>query len=57
MNLRLLAPDIQEELLFLPETNVGNSPFQLKEFQTIATDANWHSQRKSRHAKHSDNQL
>ena len=48
MNLRLLTPHIQEELLFLAEINKENSQFQLKAFQTIAADCNWGNQRKLR---------
>jgi hypothetical protein len=30
MNLLLLAPDIQEEILFLPKTVAGHGPIKLK---------------------------
>ena len=46
MNLRLLAPEIQEEFLFLEAiTNRVELP-QLKWLQTRATDFNWEDQRK-----------
>ena len=46
MNLRLLAPEIQEELLFLPRAIAGDSQYQLRDFQMIATDYDWQNQRK-----------
>ena len=46
MNLRLLAPEIQEELLFLEAITNRVDLIQLKRLQTIATDFNWEDQRK-----------
>lgn len=46
MNLRLLAPEIQEELLFLEAITNRIDLIQLKQLQTIATDFNWEDQRK-----------
>jgi hypothetical protein len=46
MNLRLLAPKIQEELLFLEAITNRIDLIQLKQLQTIATDFNWEDQRK-----------
>lgn len=45
MNLRLLAPEIQEVLLFLPDTTTGAVGIQLKELQPISADADWQIQR------------
>ena len=36
MNLRLLAPEIQEELLFLPRVERGRDPIRLAQLQAIA---------------------
>lgn len=46
MNLRLLAPEIQDELLFLEAITNRVDLIQLKQLQTIATDFNWEDQRK-----------
>lgn len=46
MNLRLLAPEIQEVLLFLPDTATGAVGIQLKELQPISADADWQIQRR-----------
>ena len=45
MNLLLLAPDIQEQLLFLPETPRGRDPIHLRQLQPIALLPNWNEQR------------
>ena len=45
MNLRLLAPDIQEALLFAPEIRSGRDPISVREMQPIALTANWKHQR------------
>ena len=45
MNLLLLAPDIQEELLFLPETLRGRDPIHLRQLQAIALVPDWNAQR------------
>jgi len=47
MNWRLLAPEIQEELLFLEELTNRVQLVQLKLLQTIATDFDWEDQRKN----------
>jgi hypothetical protein len=44
MNL-LLAPDIQEELLFWPRLTSGRDPFSLRHLQPIAQTADWTQQR------------
>ena len=36
MNLLLLAPDIQEEILFLPRVTAGSDPIHLRQLQAIA---------------------
>ena len=46
LNLRLLAPDIQEALLFLPRTEWGRDPIHLGELQRLALVVDWKEQRK-----------
>lgn len=46
MNLRLLAPEIQEQLLFMETTVAPVELIQLKWLQAVATDFNWEGQRK-----------
>ena len=46
MNLVLLAPDIQEELLFLSCAPTERSPIHLRQLQTIAAIPEWNEQRK-----------
>lgn len=46
MNLRLLAPDIQETLLFLPRTQRGRDSVILCDLQPIAQVIDWKKQRK-----------
>lgn len=45
MNLRLLAPDIQEEILFLAAVERGSDPIYLRDLQPIALDLDWQKQR------------
>ena len=45
-NLRLLAPDIQEALLFLPRTEHGRDPIPLRQLQPLARVLDWKEQRK-----------
>lgn len=45
MNLRLLAPDIQEELLELPSYVTGRCPLHLESFQKISLEHDWRTQR------------
>jgi hypothetical protein len=45
MNLRLLAPDIQEQILFLPRVERGKDPVVLRDLQPIAGEADWTRQR------------
>jgi hypothetical protein len=45
MNLLLLAPDIQEELLFLPRIERGRDVLVQRKLQAIAAEADWGTQR------------
>jgi len=45
MNLRQLAPAIQEQLLFLPRVQRGRDPISLHHLQPIATILDWRKQR------------
>jgi hypothetical protein len=45
MNLLLLAPEIQEWLLFLPPVEKGPDPLFLKDLQPIARQLGWQKQR------------
>src|SRR6516165_170782 len=45
MNLLNLAPDIQEEILFLPRTLRGRDPIVLRDLQPIAQQLGWDRQR------------
>jgi hypothetical protein len=45
MNLLLLAPDIQEALLFLPRTERGRDPVHLRQLQPLTLVADWGEQR------------
>jgi len=45
-NLVLLAPDIQEEILFLTRPERGRSPVHLSQMQPIAALADWKKQRR-----------
>ena len=47
MNLLCLAPDIQEEVLFLCPTLRGRDPIHLRQLQTIAGILDWPKQRAS----------
>ena len=44
MNCLLLAPDVQEEILFLTVTE-GRDPIILRDLQAIAAEPNWKKQR------------
>lgn len=46
MNLRLLAPDIQEYLLFLPEVKEGRDPVSERDMRAICGEKDWAEQRK-----------
>ena len=45
MSLRLLAPDIQETLLFLPRTLSGRDPIHLRQLLPLAAVSDWRQQR------------
>jgi len=45
MSLQCLAPDIQEEVLFLPRTPKGRDPIQLRDLLPIARIVSWRQQR------------
>jgi len=44
MNLLMLAPDIQEQILFWPRVEKGEDPIVLRELQTIAAVVDWNKQ-------------
>ncbi len=46
MNLLHLAPDIQEEILFLPKIIKGKDPITERHLRPIAAEIYWHAQRK-----------
>ena len=46
MNLLLLAPDIQEEILFLPRTVSGHDPITERSVRTIIAVVDWAKQRR-----------
>ena len=46
MNLTLLAPDIQEAILFLPRTTRGRDPIAERMIRPIAAVPDWRKQRK-----------
>jgi hypothetical protein len=45
MNLLHLAPDIQEQILFLPPIPNGREPIHLAQVQAITREWDWHRQR------------
>jgi hypothetical protein len=46
MNLLNLAPDIQEEILFLPRVAKGRARVTERELRAVAAVADWEGQRK-----------
>jgi hypothetical protein len=46
MNLTMLAPDIQESLLFLPRVVSGRDPVHIRQLQEIALVPDWRKQRR-----------
>ncbi len=46
MSLLNLAPDIQEEILFLPRTTTGRDPIMEKDVRPVAAVPHWHRQRR-----------
>ena len=45
MNLLHLAPDIQEELLFLPPVTTGKDPVHERMLRPIVAETSWQRQR------------
>jgi hypothetical protein len=45
MTLNCLAPDLQEEILYLPRTIKGRDPIQLRHLLPIAALSDWRRQR------------
>jgi hypothetical protein len=45
MNLRLLSPDLQEQLLVIPRIDRGCDSLSLRRFQNIALEPSWQCQR------------
>jgi hypothetical protein len=45
MNLMLLAPDIQEQILFLPPVASGDDPITERQLRPIVAQSDWHQQR------------
>jgi hypothetical protein len=46
MNLLMLAPDIQEAILFLPRVERGRDPILLRQLQPVALVPDWRKQRR-----------
>jgi len=46
MNLLLLAPDIQEAILFLPRTLTGRDPIRERHIRPLTTVLDWRKQRR-----------
>ena len=46
MNLLNLAPDIQEEVMFLPPTEKGRDPISERDCRPVAAEWNWRKQRR-----------
>ena len=46
MNLLHLAPDIQEQVLFLPRIQTGRDPIKLAELQPLTMEIDWKRQRR-----------
>jgi hypothetical protein len=47
MNLLLLAPDIQEQILFLPKTMSGRDPISERRLRQVTAIVRWDRQRKA----------
>jgi hypothetical protein len=48
MDLLMLAPEIQEEVLHLPLVGSGDDPVTMRELQAIARAIEWEEQRRQR---------
>lgn len=46
MNLLQLAPDIQEEILFLPPADQGRAALTEKQIRRVAAELDWRKQRR-----------
>ncbi|MBI3865339.1 MAG: hypothetical protein HY290_25980 [Planctomycetia bacterium] len=46
MNLLNLAPDIQEEILFLPAVTAGKDPIRERQMRPIMAEPDWQKQRR-----------
>ncbi len=46
MNLRLLAPDIQEDLLFLPRTDAARDALKYADVRPLTVESDWARQRR-----------
>ena len=46
MNLRLLTPDIQEDLLFLPHTETARDALKYADIRPLTVEADWTEQRR-----------
>ena len=46
MNLTLLAPDIQEAILFLPRTRSNRDPISERQARRVAAESDWRRQRR-----------
>jgi hypothetical protein len=46
MNLLLLAPDLQEQILYLPPVETGRDPIHLSQLQALTGILDWPSQRR-----------
>lgn len=57
MNLLMLAPDIQEEILYLPRTTEGRDPIREIMVRPIAAEADWRQQRRMWKCVKHDQQL
>lgn len=51
MNLLNLAPDIQEEILFLPRTPSGRDPISERQMRVITAEPDWRKQRELWHRR------
>lgn len=52
LNLALLAPDIQEELLFLPRVETGKPTIHEKMLRPVSAEMDWEKQREMWRALH-----
>lgn len=55
MNLLNLAPEIQEEIMFLPRVERGKDPVHLRVVLPIAAELDWGQQRRFRASRFGNN--